>query len=96
MAGNMTRRVTSIKREKNIISHLCSSEFWSSVTLERAIEDTMFHGNGYYYVEDSQGRKAGLHLVIKEDGTQYLRYLRSDPDGNCDTNLEELPTCPTC
>lgn len=93
MAGNMTRRVTSIKREKNIISHLCSSEFWPPVTLEEAIKDTLLYGDGYYYVEDSQGRKAGLHLVTKEDGTQYLR---SDPDGNCDTNLEDLPPCPTC
>ena len=93
MAGNMTRRVTSIKREKNIISHLCSSEFWSPVTLEQAIKDTIFFGNGYYYVQDSQGRKAGLHLVTREDGTQYLR---SDPDAICDTNLENLPPCPTC
>ena len=42
-----------------------------------------------YFVQDSYGRSADVHVVNGVTG----KYLRTDPNSSCSDNLDNLPNC---
>ena len=81
------RRVTSSGKDRaRDITALCQG--WGHVTKAQAIRD-IENGTNSYYVEDSRGRRADVHVVDGPTG----KYLRTDPNSNCSDNLQSLPDC---
>jgi hypothetical protein len=83
------RRVTQTgKDEDGDITRLCNpSATWSPRTKSGAISD-IDNGTHTYYVQDSKGR-SDIQVVNGPTG----KYLRTDPDGRAENNLDSLPDC---
>lgn len=84
------RRVTATGKDRGNITRLCNSGMtWSPRSKADAIDDIESKTHSYY-VEDSQGRRADVHVA----GTILTgKYLRTDPDSSCSNNLDNLPDC---
>ena len=83
------RQVTHTGKDKDgDITKLCNpSVSWSPRWKSDAIDD-IDNGTHTYYVEDGKGRSD----IIVVDGPSG-KYLRTDPDGRAENNLDELPDC---
>ncbi len=84
------RRVTkSGKDSDGDITHLCNpGQYWSPKSKSSAITEIENNTNTYY-VQDSYGRRADIHVVNGANG----KYLRTDPNSSCTDNLDNLPDC---
>lgn len=81
------RRVTKTgKDEDGDITELCGT--WGTASKADAITH-IESGTHTYYVQDSQGRRADVHVVKGDTG----KYLRTDPNSSCSDNLDSLPDC---
>jgi hypothetical protein len=81
------RRVTRTGKDNNgNITSLCGA--WGSVTTATAIREIEL-GINTYYVQDTYGRRADVHVV----NGPYGKYLRTDPSSSCSDNLDSLPDC---
>jgi hypothetical protein len=81
------RRVTCTGKESNgNITSLGGA--WGSVTTATAIREIEL-GLNTYYVQDSLGRRADVHVV----NGAYGKFLRTDPNSTCSDNLDSLPDC---
>jgi hypothetical protein len=85
------RRVKASGKDKDgDITKLCNSgETWSPRVKADAIDDIEAKRHTYY-TEDRYGRRSNIHVVKKTNGT---KYLRTDPDGQSEDNLDNLPNC---
>ena len=83
------RRVLSTGKDSDgDITKLCNSNAdWSPVYKSTAISD-IENGTHTYYVRDGHGR-SDIHVVNGATG----KYLRTDPNGYCQDNLDDLPDC---
>ena len=83
------RRVNQTGKDSDgDITRLCnSSQPWSPRLKSGAIYDieNKLHT---YYVRDSYGR-SNIRVVAGATG----KYLRTDPNGTCKDNLDNLPDC---
>lgn len=86
------RRVTRSRKDGDgDITALCNSgQYWSPRTKADAISD-IESGNHTYYVEDNAGRSD--IEVIRDATVAGGKYLRTDPNGSCSDNLDNLPDC---
>lgn len=85
------RRVTrSRKDDDGDITALCNSGDWSPRLKSDAISD-IDSGNHTYYVQDDAGRSD--IEVIEDASVAGGKYLRTDPNGSCSDNLDDLPDC---
>ena len=82
----MARRVTRTRKDGDgDITRLCGE--WGSVLKERAIvEIEAFPGS--YFVQDYFGKS---DVIVYKVG--YKMHLRTDPNGSCSDNLDNLPNC---
>jgi hypothetical protein len=70
------------------ITKLCNEgQSWSPRSKRDAIRDIEDEENTYY-VEDKEGR-SDIQVVNGPTG----KYLRTDPDGRAENNLDTLPDC---
>ena len=85
------RRVKASGKDKDgDITKLCNSgEAWSPRMKADAIDDIEAKRHRYY-TQDRNGNQSDVHVVTKRDGT---KYLRTDPDGKSEDNLDNLPDC---
>jgi hypothetical protein len=83
------RRVRKTRKDSDgDITALCNStEYWSPQYKSSAISD-IENNRHTYYVQDSGGR-SNVHVVNGPNG----KYLRTDPNGNANANLDTLPDC---
>jgi len=83
------RRVTHTgKDDDGDITKVCNpTAGWSPRSKNDAIRD-IEDGDHTYYVQDSKGR-SDIIVVHGEHG----KYLRTDPDGRAENNLDDLPDC---
>lgn len=82
------RRVTKTGKDSDgDITSLCSSEWWSPVSLAQAIKD--IEGNSHRYYVRTGSQEADINVV--QGPTR--KYLRTDPDKTSVDNLDELPDC---
>lgn len=83
------RRVTKTGKDKDgDITKLCNpNAAWSPRWKRGAISD-IENGTHTYYVQDSKGR-SDIQVVNGPTG----KYLRTDPDGRAENNLDSLPDC---
>ena len=83
------RQVTATgKDDDGDITSLCNNSMpWSPRSKAGAISDieSSLHT---YYVRNSHGR-SDVHVVLGPTG----KYLRTDPNGTCKDNLDDLPDC---
>lgn len=84
------RRVTKTGKDGDgDITALCNPNWsWSPRGKSDAIRD-IDNGVHSYYVRDSLGRRADIHVVNGSNG----KYLRTDPNSSCSDNLDNLPDC---
>ena len=83
----MAKRVTKTGKDSDgDITRLCGHG-WSR-TKTQAISD-IEAGRESYYVQDSRGRRANIHVVNGPTG----KYLRTVPNSSCSDNLDNLPNC---
>ena len=84
------RQVTRSGKDKDgDITQLCNPvEYWSPREKDEAIDD-IEKGLYAYYVKDSEGKRSDIHVVDGETG----KYLRTDPNGESEDNLDNLPDC---
>lgn len=82
------RRVTcSGKDSDGDITHLGNKPVWGTVPKASAIAH-IEDGDHRYYVQDSNG-SSDVQVVNGPSG----KYLRSDPNGSCSDNLDNLADC---
>jgi len=83
------RRVTqSGKDQDGDITKLCNpNASWSPRYKSGAISD-IESGTHTYYVQDAGGRS---DIIVVKGRTG--KYLRTDPDGRANNNLDNLPDC---
>ncbi|MEQ8524747.1 DUF3892 domain-containing protein [Gracilimonas sp.] len=84
------RRVTkSGKDSDGDITSLCNpGQYWSPKGKSSAINE-IENNTHTYYVQDSYGRRADIHVVNGVNG----KYLRTDPNSSCTDNLDNIPDC---
>jgi len=84
------RRVTKTgKDEDGDITKLCNPDAsWTPRYKAGAISD-IENGVHTYYVKDSKGGRSDIQVVKGATG----KYLRTDPNGECEDNLDNLPDC---
>lgn len=76
------------KDQDGDITSLCApAEWWSPRGKADVIAD-IETGSHTYYVKDGAGR-SDIQVVAGATG----KYLRTDPNGKCADNLDELPDC---
>ena len=68
------------------ITALCG--WWGRTNKAQAITEIENRWHTYY-VQDVNGRRAGVHVVNGPTG----KYLRTDPNTSCADNLHSLPNC---
>lgn len=83
------RRVTKTGKDVDgDITSLCNpGMFWSPRSKANAISD-IENKTHTYYVRDVYGR-SDIQVVNGANG----KYLRTDPNGSCKDNLDNLPDC---
>lgn len=83
------RRVTSTGKDRDgDITKLCNTgQHWSPIYKNDAIQH-IDNNRHTYHVRDSYGR-SDIHVVNGQHG----KFLRTDPNGKCRDNLDELPDC---
>ena len=81
------RQVTGTGKDSNdTITDVCGS--FGTVAKDTAVKH-IEDNTHVYYVQDSKGR-SNVHVVTQSDGS---KYLRTDQNGDCEDNLEDLPDC---
>ena len=81
------RRVTRTGKDSDgDITALCGA--WGRTGKALAIHEIEFRLHSYY-VQDTYGRRADVHVVNGLRG----KYLRTDPNSSCSDNLDNLPDC---
>lgn len=85
------RRVTASGKDKDgDITKLCNSgQSWSPRKKADAINDIESKAHTYY-TQDRNGNRSDVHVAKKADGS---KYLRTDPNGKSEDNLDNLPDC---
>ncbi len=68
------------------ITALCGG--WGRTEKAQAIRDIEGRAH-HYFVRDSVGRTADVHVVNGING----KYLRTDPNSRCSDNLDNIPNC---
>lgn len=83
------RRITATRKDDDgDITHVCNSkETWGPRASSLVITD-IEAGTYTYYVENGAGR-SDVNVV---QGTNK-KFLRTDPNGKCSDNLDDLPDC---
>ena len=66
----------------------CLGGLWGEVTKDEAI-DQIEAGTHHYYVDGEGSGTVDVHVVPGH----VPPYLRTDPDGTPQNNLDELPDC---
>ena len=86
------RRVTRTRKDMDgDITALCDSgAVWSPRSKTNAISD-IEGGVHTYYVRNSAGRSN--IIVVRDSSVSGGKYLRTDPNGQCTDNLDNLPNC---
>jgi FAD/FMN-containing dehydrogenase len=83
----IARDVTSVKKKRGTITHLCNDgASWSPVTVEQAIEEIRA-GTVHYFARRDDSRAA---VKVVRDGQGGFR-LRTVADNTSRNNLDELP-----
>ena len=82
----MARRVTRTGKDGDgDITRLCGE--WGSVPKDIAIVEIEALP-GFYFVQDYSGKS---DVVVYKVGDK--KHLRTDPNGSCSDNLDNLPNC---
>lgn len=73
------------------ITSLCASgQAWSPRPKSKAISDIR-SGTHTYFVRNNAGRSD--IEVVRDSSVSGGEYLRTDPNGSCSDNLDDLPDC---
>ena len=84
------RRVTHSGKDRDgDITKLCNpGQYWSPRSKDDAISDIESKVHTYY-TQDRYGRRSDVIVVKRGSG----KYLRTDPNGQSEDNLDNLPNC---
>lgn len=84
------RRITRTRKDRDgDITHVCNPDMsWSPRSSSRTIRD-IENRTHTYFVRNHAGR-SDVHVATAATGK---KYLRTDPNGSCTDNLDDLPDC---